>query len=63
MPVEQKPGFYERFMAQADERRARALKLRNDGKTYDEIGAALGISKQRAFDMVQRAKSDAEGTR
>jgi len=61
MSAKQKPDFYERFMAEANGRRARALKLHAAGKTYAEIGSELGVSKQRAFDLVQRAKLDASG--
>ena len=48
-------------MAEATGRRTLALKLHRTGKTYSEIGAAFGISKQRAFDMVKRAKVEAAG--
>lgn len=39
-------------------RRARALAMRNDGKTYQEIGEALGVSHQRAQAMVKAAQKD-----
>lgn len=61
MPQKQKPNFYERFMADATDRRVRALKLHAAGKTYAEIASEFGISKQRAWDMVQRAKLEAAG--
>jgi transposase len=59
MKTRQKTDFYERFMAEAAVRRSRALEFHRAGKTYEEIAAAFGISKQRAWDMVQRAKADA----
>lgn len=36
----------------ASERRARAVALRKDGKTFAEIGAALGFSPQRAHKIL-----------
>ena len=39
------------------QKRQRALKLRLAGKTYDEIGKALGIDKSTAWDAVQSAIS------
>jgi DNA-binding CsgD family transcriptional regulator len=39
----------------AIKRRAIALKMRNDGKTYREIALHLGISTKRAFTLVKRA--------
>lgn len=42
-------------------RRRRALKLRTAGHTFEEIGAALGgVSHQRARQLVEQAKRDAE---
>ncbi len=60
MTVKQKSGFYERFIAQAQDRRTKALKLRKAGSTFEQIGAELGISRQRAFDLVQREKRDVD---
>lgn len=37
------------------ERRARALNMRRDGRTYEAIGVELGITPQSAYDMVKRA--------
>lgn len=37
----------ERFMAQAAKRRAQAVKLREKGKTLQEIGDKMGVSRQR----------------
>lgn len=36
------------------ERRAKAIELRKQGKKWDEIGAALGITRQSAQEMVGR---------
>jgi transposase len=54
-------NFHQRFMEEANYRRLVALKMHGEGKTYEEIGAALGVSKQRAYDMVRRAKMDPTG--
>lgn len=54
-------GYYEQYIAAARERQAAALKLHKAGKTYEEIGSELGVSKQRAYDIVQRAKQLAGG--
>lgn len=58
MAVRQKSDFYERFMAEANERRALARRLRDEGKTFEEIGAALGVSRQRAFFLVRSTKTE-----
>jgi transposase len=50
---------YQQFMAAARKRQAEALKLHQGGKTYEQIGSELGVSKQRAYDIVQRAKQRA----
>ncbi len=54
-----KRTLYEQFIAKAIGRRARALKLREAGKSYADIAADLGISKQRAWELVQQAKVEA----
>lgn len=41
--------------AQARERERQALRLRAAGRTFAEIGAALGVSKQSAHEAVGRA--------
>lgn len=45
-----------------EERRKKILKLREEGATYAEIGIEFGISKQRAFRIVNgnsyKRKSD-----
>ena len=54
-----KRTLYEQFISKAIDRRARALKLRQAGKSYVEIAEDLGISKQRAWELVQQAKVEA----
>lgn len=39
----------------AAERRAQAVELRMEGRTFDRIGAELGISRQRAYQLVSGA--------
>lgn len=39
----------------ATERRAQAVELRMEGKTFDRIGAELGVSRQRAYQLVHGA--------
>lgn len=50
------PYDYELFLQAAEDRRKRALEMRQQGKTYAEIGADMNVTRQRAFRMVQRAK-------
>ena len=38
---------------------AEMLKLRNQGKTYQEIGDQYGITKQRAYQIIKKAVKDA----
>lgn len=40
------------------EHRLAAVALRIKGKSYDEIGTALGISRQAAFKLVKKAMED-----
>lgn len=42
--------------AQSADRRAQALTLRRSGKTYDAIGRALGVSLERAQQIVRKAE-------
>ena len=39
-------------------RRQIALKLHESGKTMDQIGSRLGVSKQRASQLVAKAKAE-----
>ena len=39
-------------------RRKRALQLRGQGKTLEEIGKALGVSTERARQIVKKAEQD-----
>lgn len=54
------PYDYELFLLVAEARRRRALQMREQGKTYAEIGAEMSVTRQRAFRMVQRAKEAME---
>jgi DNA-directed RNA polymerase sigma subunit (sigma70/sigma32) len=38
---------------------AEMLELRNQGKTYQEIGDKYGITKQRAYQIIKKAVKDA----
>lgn len=38
---------------------AEMLKLRNQGKTYQEIGDQYGITKQRVYQILRKAVKDA----
>lgn len=42
----------------AAERRQEAVRLRSEGASYREIGDALGVSHQWAFELVRRARAD-----
>jgi hypothetical protein len=51
---------YERWLKEARERRARALAMREAGKSVQEVGDALGVSKQRASELITQARRDAQ---
>jgi DNA-directed RNA polymerase sigma subunit (sigma70/sigma32) len=42
---------YQKFLAQSAARRARAKRLRAQGKTMHEIGKIMGITRQRASQL------------
>jgi transcriptional regulator len=44
------------MLAEARRRRARALKLYERGKTTEEVGVVLGVTKQRASELIRRAR-------
>ena len=50
---------FEKSLAEARRRRETALKLRRQELSYAQIGLKLGVSRQRALQMVQRAEADA----
>ena len=52
---------YTSVMRQIAKRRKKALKLRDQGKTYEQIGDELGVSKQRAERIVKAAQRDNGG--
>lgn len=61
MPIKSSgQAIVDRAIAQAKKRRARALKLQKAGLTMRQIGERLGVSKQRASEIVARAKVEAE---
>ena len=49
---------YKAMLESGRKRRARALKLRNQGKKLKEIAAALKISHQRAHQMIVKARME-----
>ena len=65
-PTEHAEDFFGTFMyvlrVVTDARNARAMLLRyKEGKSYDEIGNALGVSKQRAQELIQGIISSISG--
>lgn len=65
-PTEQAEDFLGTLMyvlrSITDARNTRAILLRyKDGKTYDELGTALGVSKQRAQELIQNIISNITG--
>jgi DNA-directed RNA polymerase sigma subunit (sigma70/sigma32) len=61
-----KPRFnpeYEAMLTAARKRRQTALKMREQSppKTLQEIGDALGVSRERAHQMIKRAIEEREG--
>jgi len=50
---------YQKMLDDAKKRRARALALKREGKTYREVGEIMGITnRQRVWDLVQRAEME-----
>ena len=47
-----------RIVETARKRRVRALILRNSGLTIQQVGDRLGVSKQRAAELISRAKRE-----
>lgn len=47
---------YQKMLDEAPKRRAKAVEMHEQGKTMDEIGKALGISRQRASQIIQAEK-------
>lgn len=52
-------AFVARMIESARKRRIHALELRNSGLTIQQVGDRLGISKQRAAELIYRAKREA----
>lgn len=50
---------YQKMLEQAPQRRAKALELHQQGRTMEEIGTALGVSRQRASQLVKAAQQSA----
>lgn len=48
-----------RSIEKAKQRRQRALALRKAGKTVEQVGDALGVSKQRASQILAQARKEA----
>ena len=48
-----------RMIEKAKKRREKALQLRKSGLTVQEVGDRLGVSKQRASELISRAKREA----
>jgi len=44
----------DKFLAQFHKRWNRVIKLREKGKTWQEIGDALGVSRQRAAQLYKQ---------
>lgn len=55
--VTKKVNDYRKLMEDAEKRRARALQLRAEGKTVQQIGDELKVSKQRASQILKAAGS------
>ena len=57
MPARNRKPTYSAQLLEWDRRRKLVVLLRDEGKSFVEIGAELGVSKQRA----QRIYADAKG--
>ena len=51
---------YKKFLAESLKRRETIVKLRNAGKTLEQIGASLGISRQRVSWILKQIASKSE---
>ena len=54
-------AMMDRLVKEARRRRAAALAMKDSGKTFQEVGDALGVSRQRAKALVDRARDEASG--
>ena len=52
------PSKTAKQMMTAEERRLEALRLRRSGATFEGIGKALGVTKQRAYQIVSKYMKD-----
>lgn len=50
---------YEDFLESSRQRRVSALKMNEDGMSFAKIGDELGVSPQRAFSIVTKARREA----
>jgi DNA-directed RNA polymerase specialized sigma24 family protein len=50
---------YQQMLAEAPKRRAEALKLHAAGSSLAAIGEALGVSRERARQLVKKAQQEA----
>ena len=51
--------FYKRMLVESKDRRQRALSLRRIlGLSFEDIGWRLGVSRQRAHQMVEQALNE-----
>lgn len=51
---------YQKMLAESRARQERALAMRKDNKTMEEIGEALGVTHQRASQIVAQAEKNAD---
>lgn len=57
-PAPEVTSVYAKTLADAKERRKKALALRQAGKVFREIGLELGVSTERARQMVEQAEKE-----
>jgi hypothetical protein len=60
LTAEQKLERYKVKLAAAHKKRHQALALRESGMTVQEVGDAMGITKQRASQMIIEATAERE---
>ena len=60
--TEEKIKAYEDKMRKAHDRRHQALALRDTGMTVQEVGDAIGVTKQRASKMIKEAIAERDGS-
>jgi predicted DNA-binding protein YlxM (UPF0122 family) len=60
MPNARMTTPFQQYQADAAKRKAKALRLYQRGKSFSEIGAAIGVTRARAHQIIKAAKEAAK---